>query len=169
MVCTQLRRGTTTSVNKIHSISSPEYQALKRVLAWDADRRFRYLEIPLEERPIPTLERIERESEKRAIKALLITLSDMVSMTNDISLSDLKICDAELKDLQSPTLTRLRYEFGNLWRNTLKRGIIRNELEYYQMREIVIDNSFQIALQDKQRIEEMIKDYEDGVLSVKSR
>ena len=70
----------------------------------------------------------------RARKGLSLAIGDIIELTSRWSVSEMASIDAELTDAGLPTLSTIRLRFSKAVGSIIRRGRIRNEAEYYLVR-----------------------------------
>ena len=65
-------------------------------------------------------------------------VGDLLEMTRDIILQETQEADAYLSERRAPTLTQMRREIWQLIPKILRRGKVRNDEEYYLLKERAI-------------------------------
>ena len=63
-----------------------------------------------------------------------MAINDIVEMTSDWTTERVDTVDIALKQIGLPTLTEVRGRFSKLVQRAVRRGSIRDEVEYYAVR-----------------------------------
>lgn len=87
-----------------------------------------------ETNPISSLEAIEARSPAKARAGLAMAIGDIVEDTDGWSLERLESIDELLSRDGLPTLTEIRLRFSKVINRVVKRGSIKNDIEYYAVR-----------------------------------
>jgi hypothetical protein len=113
------------------------YEELKNffIIMWNAQKRNLEIEIPEEADPINVLERTEKESISLAKKGIILALQDTLEDTKDLPISQVQKLDDLLKSNNILTLTAVRNIIWNRIPKILQREKIKNEEEYYLIKE----------------------------------
>jgi len=119
-------------------VTADDYEPLKAFFMWIQEPLFGPLtHLAPELRPTAQLESTEAQSKVRARQGLGMAIGDIVEMTDRISPEELAAIDAGLSAAGLWTLTMVRARFGRAVRGILKRGMVRDEPEYYALRSAV--------------------------------
>lgn len=86
--------------------------------------------------PVKGLDRVAARSPAMARKSLTIGIGDMIEATDWWPADRVAAFDQELERDGLPTLSLLRREFSRKIGRILKRGMIRNEEEYFAIRNV---------------------------------
>jgi len=84
--------------------------------------------------PITFLDKEAAQSLPKAQRGLAMGINDLVEMTSGWSESQVAAVDQRLFAEQLPTLSEVRARFSKTVRSVVRRGQIRNEVEYYAIR-----------------------------------
>jgi hypothetical protein len=84
--------------------------------------------------PVAGLERIENRWPGKARSGLAMAIGDIIEMTDGWSVSRVAEIDRLLASDGLPTLTEMRVRFSRLIRRVVNRGSIKDEVEYYALR-----------------------------------
>lgn len=87
--------------------------------------------MPEEDRPIAVLERFEKLGSSVARKSLTQGIHDCLAMTATMGPEKVRALDQKLLDLGIATLSEIRYKYWKKLKSIIKRGLIKNESEYY--------------------------------------
>lgn len=113
-------------------IASSTYPAMRAWFAHVAPRLFP--NVSVEADPVLALDRIEAISMANARKGLSMAIGDIVEMTDNWPNGEIASLDAELTTASLPTLSAIRIQFSKSIRSIVRRGSIKNDEEYYLIR-----------------------------------
>lgn len=116
-------------------VSAADYDQLKAWLSF----MFELPEIGLptvtpDMHPIAILGQMEKSAPARARQGLRMAIGDVLEMTADMRLSDLKLVDENCRAKGLPTLSEMRARFSKNLKAVVRRGHIRTETEYHLVR-----------------------------------
>jgi hypothetical protein len=151
-----------TDVVAMQNQTEIEYDELKDFLSYFTERYFNLATLPSEARPIACLEVLERKSRKMAFSGLLQAIHDCVEMSLRFDHAEVAKLDSELRSRSIVTLSEVRRRYSRRCAAVMKRGRIKNEMEYYLIRN-VIDDPTPKAAEERRLLEEMVSDYLDKV------
>ena len=137
-----------------------EYAKLKDFLSFYAERYLKVESLPPEKRPIAGLEALEKRSMKTALNGLRQAINDCIAMSFHFDSTEVQKLDAELRLRGIITLSELRRRYSKSYAKILKRGLIKDETEYYLIRNILDDPTVK-APNERELLEKMISDYEN--------
>jgi hypothetical protein len=116
-------------------VAPEDYAPLKAFFAWMIDRFMPIVPgLSPEDRPLAVLERFEARSMAIARKGLAMAVGDIVEDTWDLSAEQVGATDAALRAEGLLTLGEVRARFGRAVGRLLARGELRDENEYYLLR-----------------------------------
>ena len=119
-------------------VSARDYAPLKAFFAWMSEWIMPAPPgLPPEDRPLAALERFEARSMSMARKGLAMAVGDMIEDTSHLSAEEVGAIDAALRAEELLTLTEVRARFGRAVGRLLGGGEVRNEDEYYLLRNAV--------------------------------
>jgi hypothetical protein len=104
--------------------------------------------------PILALDRTFATSPANARKGLAMAIGDTIDMTDSWSVERVAAIDHSLRNDGLPTLTDLRRSLSKVIRRVVSQGSIKNEVEYYAVR-----NAVEQA-QDDEGLWKLLADYE---------
>jgi hypothetical protein len=139
-------------------ITQSEYEPLKAFfVAWF--ERFTVWEgLEPEHHPVAVLERMEKISMSKACTGLGMAIGDTLENSWDLAHGDVKAIDRDFAARGIISLSEMRRKYSRKVHGILKRGVIRNEVEYYLITGILAamtsDAEEQVALG------ELIADFE---------
>ena len=112
-------------------VSANDYPSLKAFFIWASQH------LGMGSHAVAALEGFEARSMAMARKGLAMAVGDIVEMTSDLSTQKVAAADAALRAEGIVTLTEVRARFWSKIRSIRKRGSVRNEAEYYALRNLV--------------------------------
>jgi hypothetical protein len=115
--------------------------------------------LPPEKWPIASLEALEKKGKNTALKGLRQAINDCVEMSFHFSHAEVESLDSELRKRGVVTLSELRRRYSKSYAKIMKRGQIKNETEYYLVRNVLCDPT-EKAPEERKFLEELISDYE---------
>ena len=136
-----------------------EYSKMKEFLSFYVERYFRVEGLPPEKHPIASLEALEKMSMKKAFKGLRQSINDCVEMSSRFDHAEVEKLDSQLRGRGMVTLSELRRRYSKGYAKIMKRGQIKNETEYYLLRN-VLDDPHENASEERELLEKIITDYE---------
>jgi hypothetical protein len=137
-----------------------EYAKMKAFLAFYVERYFLNLEtLPPEKWPIASLEALEKKGMNRALKGLRQAINDCVERSFHFDHAEVESLDSELQKRGVVTLSELRRRYSKSYAKIMKRGQIKNEIEYYLVRSVLYDPT-EKAPEERKLLEELISVYE---------
>jgi hypothetical protein len=137
-----------------------EYAKMKAFLAFYVERYFLNLEtLPPEKWPIASLEALEKKGMNRALKGLRQAINDCVERSFHFDQAEVQSLDSELRKHDIVTLSELRRRYSKSYAKIMKRGQIKNETEYYLVRNVLFDPTEKTP-EERKLLEELISDYE---------
>ena len=146
----------------------PEYATMKAFLSFYADRYLNLQTVPPEMRPIACLEVLEKKGIKMAHRGLRMAINDCVEASLRLDRVEVEKLDSELRRLGIVTLSELRMRYSKGYARIRKRGQIKNETEYYLVRNALEDPS-EKAPDERELLEKLISDYEGKVIRALAR
>jgi hypothetical protein len=105
--------------------------------------------------PIAALDRIAAESPARAREGLAMAVGDFVEMISEWPAEDVAALDSRLKAEGLPSLSAVRIRFSQAVARAMRRGQIRDETEYYAVR-----NAAEMFPQEQDRLWALLVAYE---------
>lgn len=139
--------------------SESEYAKMKAFLSFYAERYLNTEGLPLDKKPIASLEALEKKSMKMAFNGLRQAINDCVEMSLHFDHEEVEKLDAQLRSRGIITLSELRRRYSKSYAKILKRRRIKNETEYYLLRNVLYDPT-EKAPEERKLLEELISDYE---------
>jgi hypothetical protein len=136
-----------------------EYIKMRDFLSFYAERYLRVEGLPPERQPIASLEALEKNSMKMAFNGLRRSINDCVEMSFHFDHAEVEKLDSELRSRGIVTLSELRRRYSKGYAKIMKRGQIKNETEYYLVRN-VLDDPTEKASEERELLEKMISNYE---------
>jgi len=110
-----------------------------------------------EDDPIKVLDGFAAKSPAIARKSLAIGIADIVDLTGDWSSERVSALDSRLASIGLPTLSEIRTAFSKDVRRIVRRGQIRDEIEYYAIR-----NAADFPGDDQKRLWDLLEAYENS-------
>ena len=137
-----------------------EYAKMKAFLAFYVERYHLNLEtLPPEKWPIASLEALEKKGKNTALKGLRQAINDCVERSFHFDHSEVENLDSELRKRDVITLSELRRRYSKHYAKIIKRGQIKNETEYYLVRNVLFDSTEKTP-DERKLLEKLISDYE---------
>jgi hypothetical protein len=136
-----------------------EYAKMKDFLSFYAERYLKAEGLSPDKQPIASLEALEKRSMKAASSGLRQTINDCVEMSLHFDYAEIDKLDSELRSRGIVTLSELRRRYSKSYAKIKKRGRIKNETEYYLVRNVLYDPT-EKAAEERKFLEELISDYE---------
>jgi hypothetical protein len=136
-----------------------EYMKMKDFLSFYAERYLRAEGLHPDKQPIASLEALEKKSMKMAFNGLLQAINDCVEMSLHFDHTEVEKLDAQLRSRGIVTLSELRRRYSKSYAKIMKRGQIKNETEYYLVRNVLYDPT-EKAPEERRLLEKLISDYE---------
>jgi hypothetical protein len=84
--------------------------------------------------PIAALDQLAAKSPAQARQGLAMVVNDLIEATSGWSDSQVAATGQKLSAEQLPTLSEIRGRFSKTVRSVIRRGQIKNEVEYYAVR-----------------------------------
>ncbi len=141
--------------------ADPEYVKMKAFLAFYVDRYHPNLATLLtpEKWPIACLEVLEKKGMKTARIGLRQAINDSVEELLHFDHVEVERFDSELRARGIVTLSELRRRYSKGYARIKKRGKIRNDTEYYLMRNVLEDPTEKTP-EERELLAKIIFDYE---------
>jgi hypothetical protein len=139
--------------------SELEYAKMKDFLSFYAERYLKAEGLPLDKEPMACLEALEKKSMKMAFAGLRQTINDCVEMSLHFDHAEVEKLDSQLRSRGIVTLSELRRRYSKSYAKIMKRGRIKNETEYYLLRNVLFDPTEKTS-DERKLLEELISDYE---------
>ena len=119
-------------------VTADNYDSLKGFGLWLVDQRLgeQLARMAPEAHPRFGIEQIERHSMAQARKSVEMMIGDIIEETECLNGKQLAAYDQALRDRGLPTLSEVRGQFGRRIRAIMKRGLIRNDDDYYALRNV---------------------------------
>ena len=116
-----------------------EYAKMKDFLSFYAERYLKVEGLPPEKQPVASLEALEKKSMKMALNGLRQAINDCVEMSFHFDHAEVEKLDSQLRSRGIVTLSELRRRYSKGYAKIVKRGQIKNETEYYLVRNVLDD------------------------------
>lgn len=111
-----------------------EYERMRAWLAHMFKETFPAEFMSAETDPIVHLDRLASTAPAKAREGLSMAINDTIEMTADWAQERVATTDATLRDCDLPTLSEMRGRFSMLVQRAVRRGSIKDEVEYYAVR-----------------------------------
>jgi hypothetical protein len=121
------------------------------------------LTIDVQFHPSNVLESFEKKSLTLAIKGLKMGLGDCLTMGSHLSKEQKNDLNKTLKENDFPTLEVLAFKIRNTFKRVIKRGRIKNKEEYYIIIEILSDMEYEISIEERLKLNELVSDFESKI------
>jgi hypothetical protein len=105
---------------------------------------------------------VEIRAPKTHLKGYRMAVNDCIEMTGHWSAERVGNLDAALRNAGIITLSEVRRRYSFRYAAILKRGNIRNEVEYYQVSALVSDMSTQLPEEERMKLQAMIDSFEQN-------
>jgi hypothetical protein len=138
-----------------------EYAKMKDFLSFYAERYLKGEGLPLEKHPIASLaslEALEKKSMKMAFNGLRQAINDCVEMSFHFDHAEVEKLDSQLRSRGIVTLSELRRRYSKGYAKIMRRGQIKNETEYYLVRN-VLDDPTEKTPEERELLEKMLSQY----------
>jgi hypothetical protein len=139
--------------------AKPEYSKMKAFLSFYTERYSDLERLPPEARPIACLERLEKMGMTIAAKGLRQAINDCVEGSLLFDRHEVEVLDSELRARGIVTLSELRRRYSKAYAKIMKRGVIRNDTEYYLIRN-VLDDPTEKTAEERGLLARLAFDYE---------
>ena len=136
-----------------------EYARMKDFLSFFAERYLKADGLSPDQQPVASLEALEKKSMKMASSGLRQAINDCVEMSSHFDHGQVRKLDSQLRSRGIVTLSELRRRYSKDYAKIMKRGRIKNETEYYLVRNVLYDPT-EKAPEERKLLEELISDYE---------
>jgi hypothetical protein len=143
----------------MQDVSESEYAKMKDFLSFYAERYLKAESLPWGKQPLASLEALEKTSKKMALNGLLQAINDCVEMSFHFDHVEIEKLDSQLRSRGIVTLSELRRRYSKGYAKIVKRGQIKNETEYYLVRN-VLDDPTEKAPEEREFLEKLISCYE---------
>jgi hypothetical protein len=134
------------------------YEDLKRFLKVYTETMFDLYSYPEEDRPMSVLAEFERQSPALGRKALRISVADAVSNLRDLSAPELESLSAALAAANAPSVASVRALVSKKLGPVIKRGVLRNEEEFYLVKDLL--DSPSLPDDERTKLETMLDTFE---------
>jgi hypothetical protein len=142
---------------------SPEYVELKSFLrTFLAQAKVGGLSP--QSRAIARLEEMEQTTPARAFSGLRMAINDCIEMSAHWPAEMVSALDAELKSQSILTLSQVRQRYWSKYRSLLRRGRIRDDVEYYIVQAVLSDQAPRMVDAERRKLEAMVAAYEQAAL-----
>lgn len=110
--------------------------------------------------PVRCLDQLVAHSPVKVRQGLAMAIGDTIEATDRWPREKLATIDRELADEGLPSLSSMRLQFSKLVRRVAARGSIKNDVEYYAVR-----NSVEMDTEDQTSLWELLSAYEQRLAS----
>lgn len=131
-----------------------DYERMRAWLAHMFRETFPAELMSLETDPIVHLDRLASTAPAKAREGLSMAINDIIEMTDDWAQERVAATDALLRERELPTLTEMRGRLSKLVQRAVRRGSIKDEVEYYAVR-----NAAELA--DGEQLGPLLATYEE--------
>jgi hypothetical protein len=135
-----------------------EYVNLKNFLLYYAERYLKIENLPPERRPIACLEALEKTNMKMAFSGLRQAIHDCVEMSFRFDHAEVERLDSQLRGRGLITLSELRRRYSKNYTRIIRRGRIKNEVEYYLIRNVIEDPTAKTP-EERELLEKLVSNY----------
>jgi hypothetical protein len=142
---------------------SSEYNELK-VFLKAFTVRFMPNNLPPALQPLAMLETMEKTAPARASAGLRMAINDCIEMSSHWPTPKVAALDAELKSQRVLTLSQVRRRYSAAYATLIKRGRIKNDVEYHLVQGILADQALAIDTGERQQLETLAAAYEKAAL-----
>ena len=139
--------------------AAAEYAMMKAFYAFYIDRYVNLQHVPPAQRPLACLEILEKMGKGMATKGLRQAINDCVEESLRFDGKEVEKLDAELRTRGIITLSELRRRYSKGYAGIMKRGRIRNDTEYYLIRN-VLDDPTEKSAEEKALLAKLAFEYE---------
>ena len=136
-----------------------EYAKMKDFLSFYAERYLKAEGLPPDKEPMACLAALEKKSMKMAFNGLRQTINDCVEMSLHFDHAEVEKLDSQLRSRGIVTLSELRRRYSKDYAKIIKRGQIKNDTEYYLVRNVLFDPTEKTP-DERKLLEKLISDYE---------
>ena len=143
----------------MQSVDEFDYARMKDFLSFYDEKYLNLGGLPPEKRPIASLEALEKQSMKKALSGLRQAINDCVEMSFHFDHSEVEKLDSQLLSRGIVTLSELRRRYSKGYAKIKKNGRIKNETEYYLVRN-VLDDPTPKTSEERVLLEKLVVDYE---------
>jgi hypothetical protein len=153
-------------------ISNMDFDASKRFfrILWGVQKKRiiremeqQGLKYPEESDPLLFLDQRPGETKSQAFSGLKQAIQDTLHDMYEVSIAELKEIDELLKKERLPPLSEVRNTLWNEIPKIMKRGKIKNDTEFYLIKEKAIDlGSKDFSERERESLNRLIEEYEFG-------
>ena len=106
--------------------------------------------------PIAELDQLAERSPTKAREGLSMAINDLIEMTDNWAAQDTRAIDDELLQKGLPTLTEMRVRFSKVVGRAVRRGRVKDEVEYHAVR-----NAAELAQDGQEALRKLLAAYEE--------
>lgn len=111
-----------------------DYERMRAWFAYMSQETFPAELMSPEVEPMAHLDQLASRSPAQARAGLSMAINDIVEMTDDWTQERISSVDLTLQQQGLPTLTEMRGRFSKLVQRAVRRGSIKDDVEYYAVR-----------------------------------
>ena len=139
------------------AIPASDYEVYRAWFAVVCEFAFPLADTPNEFRPLNVLDDLFAKSPANARKGLAMAIGDLLEDASDWNRDRLDALEIALNESKLPSFAKARFHFDKSIRRIINRKVIRNEVEYYAVRNVVeaIGDS-----KDREFVWDMLSDFE---------
>jgi hypothetical protein len=137
-------------------VETQDYELMRAWLAYMAREAIPEELYSPEVDPIAHFDLLASRSQAKARDGLSMAINDFVELTDGWSHEQVAATDLSLQQNRLPTLTEVRARFSKLVQRAVRRGTIKDELEYYAAR-----NAAELTEGDRKRLLPLLAAYEE--------
>jgi len=143
----------------MQSFNRSEYTQLKNFLSFYVQRYMPMESLPLEKQPPAVLEAMEKRSPRIALQGLRQAINDCVEGSWHFDPAKVATLDVELINRGIITLSEIRRRYSRGYTKVLKRGRIRNDTEFYLLKNVINDPT-EKSPEERELLAKLLSDYE---------
>ena len=138
-----------------------EYAKMKDFLSFFAERYLKAEGLLPDKEPMACLAALEKKSMKTAFNGLRQTINDCVEMSLHFDHAEVEKLDSQLRSRGIVTLSELRRRYSKDYAKIIKRGQIKNDTEYYLVRNVLFDPTEKTP-DERKLLEKLISNFESA-------
>ncbi len=139
--------------------ANAEYLKLKAFFSFYTDRYVNLENLPPDKRPVACLETLEKMGMGMATRGLRPAINDCVERSLRFDRGEVERLDAELRARGIVTLSEVRRRYSKAYAKIMKRGCIKNDTEYYLIRN-VLDDPTEKSADERASLAKIASEYE---------
>lgn len=102
----------------------------------------------------------EKYGMSKGLEGLRQAVNDVLEELSDLTPESVMLVNEALRGASLRTLSELRRKYDATYRNVLRRGSIKTEMEYYLVNEFVVNLTSDIPSEERKILQEMVEAYE---------